>query len=114
MLGVKRGRNQITIAEMSTYWYVCTNMKAALIVWHKARFGGHYIVELKIHQVGRSARYPDGVKYGLICKNLKTGRHVLMDNHHPKGHHIHLDDQELPYEFRDSDALIDDFKGLVL
>lgn len=89
-------------------------MKAPLIVWHKARVGGRYIIELKIHQVGRSTKYPDGVKYGLICKDLKSGKKVLMDNHHPKGHHIHLDEQQQQYDFRDSDRLIDDFKALVL
>ena len=85
-----------------------------MIVWHKARVRGHYIVELKIHQVGRSTKYPDGVKYGLICNDLKTGKKVLMDNHQPKGHHIHLDEQQLAYEFKDSDRLVDDFKALVL
>jgi hypothetical protein len=89
-------------------------MKASLLVWHKARIKGRYIVQLTIHQVEDSARYPDGVKYGLICKDLKTGRQVLMDNHHPKGPHIHLDDEEIDYKFRNSDALIDDFKELVL
>jgi hypothetical protein len=89
-------------------------MKATLLVWHKARIKGRYIVQLTIHQVEDSTRYPDGVKYGLICKDLKTGRQVLMDNHRPKGPHIHLNDEELDYEFRSSDALIDDFKDLVL
>jgi len=37
-----------------------------------------------------------------------------MDNHHPKGPHIHLDDQELKYEFIDDDRLIEDFVRLVL
>ena len=37
-----------------------------------------------------------------------------MDNHHPKGHHVHLDDQERPYEFKNSDLLVDDFKAMVL
>lgn len=88
-------------------------MRASLIVWHKARIKERYIVELKIHQVPESARYPDGIKYGLICKDLKTGRRVLLDNHHPKGHHIHIDDEEIPYEFRNLDVLVDDFNNLV-
>jgi len=37
-----------------------------------------------------------------------------MDNHHPKGPHVHLDERELPYEFSNEDKLIDDFKKLVL
>ena len=89
-------------------------MKASLVFWQKERIKGRYVLELKIHQVKESAQYPDGVKYGLICKDLKTGRQVLMDNHHPKGHHLHLDAEESEYEFRGNDSLIDDFKGLVL
>lgn len=41
-------------------------------------------MELSIHEVGHSARYPDGVKYGLLMVDLQTGKKVLMDNHHPK------------------------------
>ncbi len=37
-----------------------------------------------------------------------------MDNHHPKGPHIHIDDEELPYEFVSEDQLISDFKEIVL
>jgi hypothetical protein len=35
---------------------------------------------------------------------------LSMDNHHPKGPHIHIDDQELPYEFMNEKQLISDFK----
>jgi Family of unknown function (DUF6516) len=89
-------------------------MKATLVYCHKERIKGRYILELKIHSVENSAQYPDGVKYGLICKDLKTGRRVLMDNHHPKGHHIHLDSEELDYEFRGNELLVGDFEALVL
>lgn len=69
---------------------------------------------MEIHQVAKSARYPGGVKYGLILTDLKTGKYLLMDNHHPKGPHIHLNDQELPYQFVDEETLIKDFKEMVL
>lgn len=36
-----------------------------------------------------------------------------MDNHHPKGPHIHLDELELSYSFRDVPTLISDFKRIV-
>lgn len=36
-----------------------------------------------------------------------------MDNHHPKGPHIHVDDQELPYDFNGLDQLVDDFRRLI-
>jgi len=36
-----------------------------------------------------------------------------MDNHHPKGPHIHIDEEELPYEFLDLDRLVMDFRSLI-
>ena len=89
-------------------------MRATLVYWHKARLQGRYILEMEIHQVGRSTKYPDGVKYGLIFIDIKTSKRVLMDNHHPKGPHIHLDDLEIVYQYVDEEKLIQDFKALVL
>lgn len=85
-----------------------------MVYWHKARIQGRYVLEMKIHKVAKSARYPDGVKYGLILTDHKTGKYLLMDNHHPKGPHIHLNDQEIPYRYIDEDKLIKDFKEMVL
>jgi len=34
---------------------------------------------------------------------------VLYDNHHPKGHHRHIEGTEKPYVFVDVDRLITDF-----
>jgi len=89
-------------------------MKAKLLYYQKARFQDHYLMEMTIHEVGRSGRYPDGVKYGLLLVDLRTGRRVLMDNHHPKGHHLHLDGEEVPYDYKNDDQLIEDFKKFVL
>jgi hypothetical protein len=89
-------------------------MKALLLYHQKQRFQGRYLMEMTIHEVGKSTKYPDGIKYGLLLLDMKTGRRVLMDNHHPKGHHVHLGDQELFYEYRDDDVLIEDFKRFVL
>ena len=66
-------------------------------------------MELTIHEVGHSARYPDGVKYGLLMVDLQTGKRVLMDNHH-----LHIDETERPYEYRGDVQLIEDFKRFVL
>lgn len=88
-------------------------MRAQQLFWHKARLQDRYVVELNIHEVGDPVRYPDGVKYGLACVDLITGRKVLMDNHHPKGPHVHLDYVELPYTFRDISTLMNDFKRMV-
>ena len=88
-------------------------MKAHLRYYVKNQLHGRYIVELSIHEVGKSGKYPDGIKYGLICKDLKTGNFVLMDNHHPKGPHIHVNDDEFDYEYIDDETLIEDFQKLV-
>jgi hypothetical protein len=89
-------------------------MKANLKFFSKNRILGRYIVELSIHEVGKSKNYPDGIKYGLICKDLKTDSYVLMDNHHPKGPHVHVNDREFLYEYVNDDLLIEDFKKFVL
>jgi hypothetical protein len=71
-------------------------------------------MEVSIFEVGKSNKYPDGVRYGLICKDLKTGDYVLLDNHHPKGPHVHINEDEFPYEYVNDDKLIEDFNDLVL
>lgn len=35
-----------------------------------------------------------------------------MDNHHPKGHHIHIDNDEVSYSFESEEKLVADFKEL--
>jgi len=39
---------------------------------------------------------------------------VLYDNHHPKGHHRHIEGVEELYEFVDVDHLISDFMADVM
>ena len=58
-------------------------------------------------------RYPDGVKYSLLCLNIETGKKLLMDNHFPKGPHIHFGKVEKKYNFENIDRLFNDFKTLV-
>ena len=91
-----------------------TNMKAILRYAHKLRIQDRYVVELVIHEVPKTSRQPLGLKFRLVCTNLKSGSRILVDNHQPKGPHIHIDGQELPYEFVNEDKLISDFKELVL
>ena len=88
-------------------------MKANLVYWHKARLQGRYILEMEIYEVAKSTRYPDGVKYGLILFDPKTEKRVLMDNHYPKGPHIHLNDQEISYHYINEEKLIKDFKEMI-
>jgi hypothetical protein len=85
-------------------------MKARLVYWHKAKLQRRYILEMKIYEVHRSAYYRDGIRYRMILIDPMTGRRVLMDNHHPKGPHVHLDSLEMPYNYIDEDQLVDDFK----
>jgi hypothetical protein len=66
-----------------------------------------------IHEVNDKKNYPHGIKYGLICIDTKTNKKVLLDNHHPKGPHVHIDEIELPYAFIDEETLIEDFKRMV-
>jgi len=54
---------------------------------------------------------PDGIRYRLVY--IPAGRKtpaVLYDNHHPKGHHKHIDGQEIAYEFSGFESLLEDFK----
>lgn len=89
-------------------------MKGKLVYWHKARLQKRYVLEVEIFQVKKAPATPDGLKYGLICVDVRTGLRVLMDNHHPKGHHIHLNNKEMPYNFVDVDTLLENFKALIL
>ena len=66
-----------------------------------------------MHQVPKSSSYKDGLKWGLVCIDRLNGKRVLMDNHHPKGPHIHIDDDEMPYEFSGLDKLVSDFRQLI-
>ena len=68
---------------------------------------------MRSHQVSGTDRYPDGLKWGLVCVDRVSGRKVLMDNHHLKGPHIHIDDTELPYDFIDLVRLVEDFRQLI-
>lgn len=78
------------------------------------RLRGRYVLEMTIHQLDKSKRYPLGMKFGLVFVDLKTGAKIVMDNHHPKGPHIHINDRESPYELENEEKLIRDFKSLVL
>lgn len=89
-------------------------MKARLRFYSKSKVQNRYVVVLSIHEVGKSKKYPDGIKYGLVCKDLRTGDEVVFDNHHPKGPHIHIKDRELPYKYVNDDQLIEGFKEMVL
>ena len=84
-------------------------MNAELVEYLKQDIRGKYIMEIRVWKV-TDKRYKNGLKYSLIFIEKKSQKKVLMDNHHPKKPHIHLDNIELPYDFIDTSKLIDDFK----
>lgn len=89
-------------------------MKAAPILYEKLFLQGErFVVEVEVVSVKDFRRYPDGVKYGLLCLDQETGRRVLLDNHYPKGHHLHISGVESVYLFQGVDQLVEDFKAVV-
>jgi hypothetical protein len=91
-------------------------MKATL-VHHEKRLISHKstgeigIAELKVWNVPKSKTYRQGLKYSLFL--VVHGEVIIgMDNHHPKGPHLHLGNQELPYELNGIPELIKDFWDL--
>lgn len=75
------------------------------------RTGDLAIAELKVWRVPKSSAYPGGVKFSLFL--VFDGQILVgMDNHKPKGPHLHLGEQEVAYEFRDEVSLVEDFWDL--
>jgi hypothetical protein len=69
------------------------------------------LFEAKIWSVPISGRYQEGIRYRLaFLRHREKSPAVLYDNHHPKGHHRHLGSTEEPYNFRNVDQLIRDFR----
>ena len=91
-------------------------MKAKLLYYEKQYIGKAFILEMSIWKVPPKdlSRFPEGYKYSLILVEAKTGKRVLMDNHHPKGHHVHLDCLEFDYVFVSLEQLVRDFKSFCL
>ncbi len=89
-------------------------MKARLLYYEKVQLYERYLLEMEMYEIGKSTDYPYGIKYGFILIDWVTGRRVLMDNHYPKGPHVHLDEKEFTYVFIDKETLFKDFRALVL
>ena len=69
------------------------------------------VAEQRIWKIPKSKPYPSGVKYSLF---LVVEGEVLvgMDNHKPKGPHLHLGSREVPYVYIDEENLLKDFWDL--
>ncbi len=92
---------------------ITIDMKATSI-FHEKRMllnkttGEAAVAELKVWSVPASKDFPDGRKFSLFL--VARGQAIVgMDNHTPKGPHIHLGEQELPYLYRGEQALLLDF-----
>jgi hypothetical protein len=73
------------------------------------------IRELVIWRVEPNPRQPDGIRYrlALVLAGEKIPA-VLYDNHHPKGHHRHIEGVEEAYQFVDVERLMADFMADVM
>jgi hypothetical protein len=66
------------------------------------------IVEMKIWEVPRSRKTPEGLKYSLVY--IREGKRLIgYDNAEGKGHHKHMGNAEGSYSFESVDRLIGDF-----
>lgn len=83
-------------------------MSATLLFYEKRVEDDGGIIEMKVWEVPYSHKNPDGVRYSLYwIKDQKIL--VGYDNHHPKGHHRHYGEKQLPYNFMGIKDLIKDF-----
>lgn len=92
-------------------------MKAELLFHEKRILQGKVtdhlaIAELRVWKVPTSRDYPHGRKYSLFL--VVEGKTLVgLDNHKPKGPHLHLSNREVPYDYIDDKKLLKDFWDLV-
>lgn len=85
-------------------------MRASLLLKDKFTDEQGDLFEWVVWKVPFDRLYRQGVRYRLAFVPQGMGRPaVLYDNHHPKGHHKHLEDLEQPYLFSGIDQLLTDF-----
>jgi len=88
-------------------------MKSVLRLYEKKIFSNGCVLEMRLWEITKNNRYPEGIKYNLIFICSSGNRKVLMDNHSPKGHHYHLDYDQFEYLYQGIPQLLEDFKFLV-
>ena len=84
--------------------------RARLVLREKVIDEEGNITEVAIWAVPGRRSGPERIRYRLAF--VRRGEQipaVLYDNHHPKGHHRHIEGTEKPYVFVDVDRLITDF-----
>ena len=84
--------------------------RATLILREKVIDERGDTMELAIWKVPTGKEVPAGVRYRLaFIRRGEPEPAVLYDNHHPKGHHRHIEGVEESYAFVDVDGLLRDF-----
>ena len=72
------------------------------------------IAELKVWRVSVTEHYSEGRKFSMFLVWKESGNLILgFDNHRPKGPHLHKGKDEVPYDYRGDEELINDFWKLV-
>ena len=67
-------------------------MKARVILDQQLVFGSNdrYNVFLKVYEVERSKKFPDGIKAKFVMVDTEDNTtRLLIDNHEPYGFHVH-------------------------
>ena len=85
-------------------------MKAILVIRRKSVDSEGNRIEAVIWRIPAGEMRGESVRYRMAFLPKGFAKPVVLyDNHHPKGHHKHLEDVENGYEFSDVSALIRDF-----
>ena len=91
-------------------------MKAELLFHEKRAVSGRSgkigIVEIKVWKIPSDKYYPEGLKFSLflVCDSEIV---IGIDNHKPKGPHLHFEGGEFAYSFTGEKKLLQDFWSLV-
>ena len=68
-------------------------------------------MEVKIYKTPVSTTNPYGYRFRCFMVDPVSGKELVgYDNHWPKGSHRHFRGIEEPYEFRNIEALLQDFE----
>ena len=86
-------------------------MRAIPIIKRKETDDDGDLLEAVVWKVASSIQHPKGVRYRMAFIPIGHKQPaVLYDNHHPKGHHKHIDRKESAYSFSGIEQLILDFE----
>jgi hypothetical protein len=86
-------------------------MKAVAVIRRKLTDKEGNITEVVVWRVPADTSGAARVQYRLAFIPAGRGRAcVIFDNHHPKGHHKHVDGVESSYSFTDVEGLVADFE----